>query len=162
LPRTLAETFAQIELPADLFDTMVDARAFDFLEGTFADRGKRDAYLDATSANLMRLAARVLGAGEELDGLAHEAGLAYGLAGLLRNRAAGATRARLAENDVPPALSDAQEHLARARRIKPPGAALAAFLPATLVPLYLHNPAKEVTIHRRQIALLGASLRGRI
>jgi phytoene synthase len=160
--RALGETFAQIDLPAGLFYAMIDARAFDFLDGTFADRERRDAYLDATSANLMRLAARVLGAGERLDGLAHEAGLAYGLAGLLRNRAAGAARAFLAEDDAQVAFADAADHFAHARRMQRPGAALAAFLPATLVPLYLRNPAKDVTIHRRQIALLGAAVRGRI
>jgi phytoene synthase len=160
--RALAETLAQVELPGDLFAAMIDARAFDFLEGTFADREKRDAYLDATSASLMRLAARVLAADDRLDGLAHEAGLAYGLAGLLRNRAAGGARGLLAENDVSSAVSDAADHLARARQQKKPGAALPAFLPATLVPLYLRNPARDVTIHRRQVALLGAAMRGRI
>ena len=43
-----------------------------------------------------------------------------------------------------------------------PDGELPAFLPATLVPLYLRDPRKEVSIHRRQLALLGASLRGRI
>ena len=160
--RALAGTFAQLDLPANLLGAMIDARALDLLEGTFADREKRDAYLDATSANLMRLSARILGAGDRLDALAHEAGLAYGLAGLLRSRAAGATRAILSEREVQGAASDAAQHLARARKMEKPGAALPAFLPATLVPLYLRNPAKDVTIHRRQIALLGAAMRGRI
>jgi len=160
--RVLAETFADVELPAALFDAMVDARAFDFLEGTFTDAESRDAYLDATSANLMRLAARVLGAGDRFDDLAREAGLAYGLAGLLRNHATGSARAMLDETGIAPALRDAKEHLDRARRFKKPGTALAAFLPAALVRLYLHNPAKDIPIHRRQIGLLSASLRGRI
>ncbi len=160
--RALAETCADVELPAALFDTMVDARAFDFLEGTFTDPESRDAYLDATSVNLMRLAARVLGAGDRFDDLAREAGLAYGLAGLLRNHATGSARAMLDETGVATALRDAKEHLDRARRFRKPGAALAAFLPAALVRLYLHNPAKDIPIHRRQIALLSASLRGRI
>jgi phytoene synthase len=162
IARALAETFSEVELPASLFDTMIDARAFDFLEGTFTDAESRDAYLDATSANLMRLAARVLGAGDRFDDLAREAGLAYGLAGLLRNHAAGSVRAMLDEAGVAPALRDAKAHLDRARRFKKPGTALAAFLPAALVRLYLHNPAKDIPIHRRQIALLSASLRGRI
>src|ERR1700748_1031363 len=50
--RTLAETFERAELPTAMFDAMIDARAFDFLEGTFTDAEMRDAYLDATSANL--------------------------------------------------------------------------------------------------------------
>jgi phytoene synthase len=160
--RALAEVFAQVQLPVNLFDTMIDARALDFLEGKSANREKRDAYLDATSANLMRLASRVLGAGDRFDGLAHEAGLAYGLAGLLRNQAAGGTRAAFTESDAVTASQDAKIHLARARSLKNPGAALPAFLPATLVPLYLRNPVKDITIHRRQIALLGAAMRGRI
>ena len=53
----------------------------------FADDATRDAYLDATSGNLMRLAARILGAGDAHDDLAREAGIAYGLAGLLRSQA---------------------------------------------------------------------------
>ena len=160
--RALSETFTEVELPVALFDSMVDARVFDFLEGTFTDAESRDTYLDATSSNLMRLAARVLGAGGRFDDLAREAGLAYGLAGLLRNHAKGGARAMLDEAGVAPALRDAKDHLNRARRFKKPGAALAAFLPATLVRLYLHNPAKDIPIHRRQIALLSASLRGRI
>jgi hypothetical protein len=110
----------------------------------------------------MRLAAGVLGAGNRLDSLAHAAGLAYGLAGLLRNRAAGGRRVFLDGADVPRALADAGAHLAQARRMERPRGALPAFLPATLVPLYLRHPARDVTIHRRQIALLGAALRGRI
>lgn len=160
--RALSVTLAQVELPAAMFDAMIDARALDFLEGTFAGREKRDAYLEATSANLMRLAARALGAEDRFDELAHEAGLAYGLAGLLRNRAVGSTHALLDEEGAQAALCDAQMHLARARSLKQPGAVLPAVLPATLVPLYLRNPARDVTVHRRQIAMLGAAMRGRI
>ena len=158
--RALAATLAANDLPAPLFDAMIDARQFDLLDGTFADSANRDAYVDATSANLMRLAARILGAGDRFDDLAREAGAAYGLAGLLRNRAVGRGRSFLADGDT--AAADAREHLNRARRMKRPKRALAAFLPATLVPLYLRDPRKDVSIHRRQLTLLGSSLRGRI
>jgi hypothetical protein len=60
------------------------------------------------------------------------------------------------------AAEAARMHLGLARRMKRPKRALPAFLPATLVPIYLRDPRKDVSIHRRQIALLGASLRGRI
>jgi hypothetical protein len=53
-------------------------------------------------------------------------------------------------------------HLARARKLPKPGKSLAAFLPAALGPLYLHKPAKDVPIHRRQLRLLAAAMRGRI
>jgi phytoene/squalene synthetase len=158
--RALAAMLAAVDLPADLFDAMIDARQFDLLDGTFADTARRDAYVDATSANLMRLASRILGGEDRFDDLAREAGAAYGLAGLLRNRATGRGRSFLAGGDT--ASADAREHLKLARRMKKPKRALAAFLPATLVPLYLRDPRKDVSIHRRQIALLGASLRGRI
>lgn len=156
----LAATLAAVDLPEALFDAMIDARQFDLLDGTFSDTAKRDAYVDATSANLMRLASRILGAEDRFDDLAREAGAAYGLAGLLRNRAVGRSRSMLGDGDT--AAGDAREHLKLARRMKKPKRALVAFLPATLVPLYLRDPGKDVSIHRRQIALLGASLRGRI
>lgn len=160
--RAMAATFAAIALPDDLFDAMIDARQFDLLSGTFGDDEKRDAYLDATSGNLMRLAARVLGAGERHDDLAREAGIAYGLTGLLRNQLRNPSRRSLEPDGEARAVQDAKAHLLRAKRLPRPGKSLAAFLPASLVPLYLHNPAKDVPIHRRQLRLLSASLRGRI
>jgi phytoene/squalene synthetase len=154
--RALAETLARVKLPVELFDAMIDARSFDLMDGTLTDYAT---YLDATSGNVMRLASRILGAAQ--DDLAREAGLAYGLAGLLRNQATGRGKAFLA--DPAAATADARRHLALARRMpRPKKQALAAFLPATLVPLYLRDPRKDVTVHRRQIALLGSALRGRI
>jgi phytoene/squalene synthetase len=158
--QALASTFAANALPQDLFDAMIDARQFDLLEGTFEDAVRRDAYVDATSGNVMRLASRILGAEDRFDDLAREAGAAYGLTGLLRNRATGYGRSFIADGDD--AAEAAAAHLRLARRMARPKRALAAFLPAALVPIYLRDPRKDVSIHRRQIALLGASLRGRI
>jgi len=158
--QALAQTFAAIDLPGALFDAMIDARQFDLLEGTFEDTARRDAYVDATSGNVMRLASRILGGEDRFDDLAREAGAAYGLCGLLLNRAIGRGRPFIPDDDDTAAA--ARTHLGLARRMKRPRRALPAFLPATLVPIYLRYPRKEVSIHRRQIALLGASLRGRI
>jgi 15-cis-phytoene synthase len=158
--RALAQTFVAIDLPQDLFDAMIDARQFDLLDGTFEDAARRDAYVDATSGNVMRLASRILGGEARFDDLAREAGTAYGLTGLLRNRAIGRGRSFIGDNDD--AAQAALAHLSVARRMAKPKRALPAFLPATLVPIYLRDPRKDVSIHRRQIALLGASLRGRI
>jgi phytoene synthase len=155
--RALAATFAAMDVSASLLDAIIDARSFDLNRGPFPDDASRDAYLDATSGNLMRLASRILG--PEHDMLAHEAGLAYGLAGLLRNQA---ITGREILSDPVSAKSDAQTHLAKARRLKKPGASLAAFLPASLVPLYLSKPAKDVPLHRRQLRLLSSALRGRV
>ncbi|MBV8978421.1 MAG: squalene/phytoene synthase family protein [Alphaproteobacteria bacterium] len=158
--QALAALFAATGLPTDLFHATIDARQFDLLDGAFADEAQRDTYLDGTSANVMRLAARILGAGDSLDDLAREAGLAYGLAGLLRNRAHGHRRLVLA--DPTAARRDARRHWELARRRRNIGPALAAFLPAALVPLFLRDPAKPVALHRRQLALLAAALRGRL
>jgi phytoene synthase len=162
--RALASVLGEVALPTELFDAMIEARSFDLTAEPFTDDAARDAYLDATSGNVMRLASRILGGEDGSDDLAREAGIAYGLAGLLRNHAAHAARGKPFLNDIgyATAASDARARLAAARKAKMPKQALAAFLPATLVPLYLRNPARDVPIHRRQIALLGASLRGRI
>ena len=160
--RALAATLAKVALPEGLVDAMIDARQFDLMSGTFGDDGKRDAYVDATSGNLMRLAARILGAGNRHDDLAREAGLAYGLAGLLRNQLRHPSRRFLNPDNDACAQQDAKAHLTRAKRLPKPGKSLAAFLPAALVPLYLADPAKDVPIHRRQLRLLSACLRGRI
>ena len=155
--RAMTMTFTTIDLPSGLLDAIIDARSFDLNRGPFAENAARDAYLDATSANLMRLASRVLGS--EHDALAYEAGLAYGLAGLLRNQA---ITGRQLLPDTATAKADAFAHLAKARRMKKPGASLAAFLPASLVSLYVRNPAKDISLHRRQLRLLSSALRGRV
>jgi 15-cis-phytoene synthase len=155
--RAMAATFAACHLRSELLDAIIEARSFDLNRGPFTDDASRDAYLDATSGNLMRLASRILGA--EHDALAHEAGLAYGLAGLLRNQA---VRGRQILPDATSAKADALVHLAKARRLKKPGASLAAFLPTSLVTLYVRNPAKDIPLHRRQLRLLSSALRGRI
>src|ERR1051326_4242605 len=85
--RALSQTFEAVELPQELFESMLDARAFDYSAETFASGAARDAYIDATSGNLTRLAARILGVCDTLDALAPEAGLAYGPGGLLRSGA---------------------------------------------------------------------------
>jgi phytoene synthase len=161
--RALTETFRQQTLPGELFDAMIAARSFDLLTGPFESDAHRDAYVDATSGNLMRLAARILGTGNRHDELAREAGLAYGLAGLARNQAQFTARRRfLTPMSAASTLKDAREHLAQARRLPRPKNAIAAFLPASLVPLYLHNPAKDVPLHRRLLRLLSSGMRGRI
>jgi len=143
-------------------EAMLDARAFDFSTEPFPDAAARDDYLGATSGNLMRLAARVLGAGDTHDELAHQAGIAYGLAGLIRAQPFHRARGRLFLRDASAAAIDARARLARARRLPMPGAALPAFLPAALVPLYLACGERVVPLYRKQLAMLSASLRGRV
>jgi phytoene synthase len=194
--RALAALFAKTGLAPDLFEALIDARAFDFRPETFADIAALESYVDSTSGNVMRLAARILGAGEAADGVIREAGLAYGLTGLLhaipfhahRNKVyvpmdllagAGVTaddvlagRGAKLTGVVMKLTARAFDHLTAARRMRSPKAALPALLPASLVAPRLKRLARakfdpfllagDLTIHRRQMALLSASLRGKI
>jgi len=58
----------------------------------------------------------------------------------------------------------ARDAFLAARQAPKPGAALAAILPAALVPVYLRKlrTGKDVPIHRRQMALLSAAMRRRL
>ena len=67
---------------ARLLDALIEARRADTLRAPFDDEAALWAYLDATSGNLMRVAARVLGPAGE--GALRPAGLALGLANWLR------------------------------------------------------------------------------
>jgi phytoene synthase len=83
-------------LPQSLFDHLIDAREFDLDPAPFADLAQFEAYADATSGNLMRLAGYVLGAGETLHENAREAGIAYAVTGLLRALPFHAARSHIA------------------------------------------------------------------
>jgi phytoene/squalene synthetase len=195
--QALVEVFAAVGPPLELFEAAIDARGFDVRPETFADLAALEAYGDATSGNLMRLAALALDEEHPHDELAREAGIAYALAGTLRAIPFHAARGRvylpldllraegLSPEDVLAGracaklkaaigrVADrARAHLAAARKLHQPKAALAAFLPATLVPLYLNAVTKpsfdpfrqrvEPALFRRQFALLSASFRGTI
>jgi 15-cis-phytoene synthase len=160
--RGLAEVFARTDLAPDLFEAMIDARAFDIMPDSFATIEALEAYGDATSGNLMRLAARALGGAH--DALAREAGIAYALVGILRAIPFHAARRKLflprdlltAEGVTPDDIfagrggaglkkvigklaKRAREHLKAARALPKPGGALAAFLPSAPLPLYLRR-----------------------
>jgi phytoene synthase len=192
--RALAAVFKAHDLPEALFDALIEARRFDISDAMFPDMAALEAYVDASSGNVMRLASRILGA--ENEDLARSAGLAYGLTGLLRALPHHAQRRKLylprdvveserldAEQVFAGRGSDAlarvvyavalraRRYFADARDMRLPKQAAAAFLPAALVPLYLKRLARsgfdpfrltDVTIHRRQMRLLAASMRGKV
>jgi hypothetical protein len=56
----------------------------------------------------------------------------------------------------------AKEYFLAARAAPKPGPALAAILPAALVPVYLRKLGRDVPIHRRQMALLSAAMKRRL
>jgi len=158
--RALAKTRAANDLPQDLFDEMIAARSFDASPDSFADMAALEDYADATSGNLMRLVARVLG--EVLDDLAREAGIAFALVGLLRSVPFHAARGKRFISDalVDEAAGAARSHLAAARKLALPAGALPAFLPAALVPLYLKR--NDPPLWRRQLVFLRAAISGRL
>ena len=195
--RALAELFAARAVRFELFGAILDARVFDSSTEPFADWNAAESYCDATSGNLMRLAVGILGGGGETDQLAREAGIAYAITGFIRALPFHATRHKvylpqdllglvgLSPDQIMAGTFDvkvkaavhqtalkAREHFLAARRLRAPGALLAAFLPAALVPLYLRrasrrwfNPLRysgEVPLHRKQVALLAAAMRRRI
>jgi phytoene/squalene synthetase len=182
--RGLAALFQSFALPRTDFEAIIAARAFDGSAECFADLAALETYVDATGGGVMRLAARILGGDVSL---AREAALAYGLAGLLRSlafhnarhklympldllNAVGLTPEMFFELRGDPRIDAvahqlalrARDHFLQARRGPRPRAALAALLPAALVPVYLRRLGREVPIHRRQMALLTAAMKKRL
>ncbi len=158
----LCELFAHTAVEPSRFIGLIDARARDDSSEEFASMAELETYADDTAGEVMRIAARILGAGDRHDPLARAAGMAYGLTGLLRAMPYRAARAKL---DLPldlvaqlelsreqlfageggPALEPALQamgaralrHLDAARAFQIDPGALAAFLPATLCASYL-------------------------
>jgi phytoene/squalene synthetase len=182
--RGLAALFADRPIPLASLEAIVAARAFDSSPDHFADFIALEAYLDATGGALMRLAAQIL-AGDPLP--MREAALAYGLAGLLRSLTFHNHRHKLylpldllaavnltpeeffvLENDprivaaVRQTALRARDHFLAARKGPRPRNALAAMLPAALVPVYLKRLGRDVPVHRRQMALLSAAMKKRL
>lgn len=93
--KALAELFARTGVPLEMFEALIDARAGDTAAEIFADIAALEAYADATSGGVMRIAARLLGAGDALDVHARELGIAYALTGLLRSIPFHASRRKL-------------------------------------------------------------------
>jgi phytoene synthase len=189
--RGLAALFAEKKLALSELEALIAARAFDSSADRFADFAALENYLDQTGGRLMRLAAELLGAAPEQSGrMTRDAARAYGLAGLLRalpfhsNRhklylpldllsALELTPEEFFHLDISdPRLLAAQRQAALKARdyfrtaCKAPraGTALAAILPAALVPVYLRRLLKnrDVPIHRRQMALLSAAMKRRL
>ncbi|OJT95376.1 MAG: hypothetical protein BGN82_08105 [Alphaproteobacteria bacterium 65-7] len=185
--RALAELLAQRPVTLADLEALVAARAFDSSTDTHAGFAELESYVEATSGAVMRIAAKILGGD---PGHVREAGLAYGLTGLLRALPFHNNRHKLyMPLDLLAALQltpqeffhlphgdekrtaatrqvalRAREHFLAARKGPRPGAALAAILPAALVPVYLRKlgAPRDVPIHRRQMALLSAAVKSRL
>jgi len=183
--RGLVTLFSAGQIALADLEALVAARAFDSSADHFADFAGLENYLDQTSGAVMRLAAKILGGAPEVT---REAALAYGLTGLVRSLPFHNNRhklylpldllaalhvtpqdffhlekgdPRLAAATRQTALK-ARDHFLAARKGPKPAAALAAILPAALVPVYLRKLGRDVPIHRRQMALLSAAMRRRL
>lgn len=192
----LAEIFACASPPRELFDRLIEAHQLDTESAPFPDLESLESHADASSASLMRIAAHILDMWADVDIPAREAGMAYGLARILHAVPQCIARGRMplpadlfvAEGlSVMNALSVhdstalkrviarvadvAQTHLARARKMQIPREARAAFLPASLVPAFLSQIARngdplreprDISQPRRQLILLRSALLGRL
>ncbi|MET4102131.1 phytoene synthase [Roseovarius sp. MBR-78] len=133
---------------ARLLDALIEARRVDIERAPFEDEAALWAYLDATSGNLMRVAARGLGAADEAA--LRPAGLALGMANWLRAIPAleAAGRAPLPDGQPQAVQRLANEGLAylraaRARRRAVTRPAGAAFLPLWEVRAVLARAARD-------------------
>lgn len=173
------------ELPKPLVLGLIDARSFDLSGVMMPDMPALKAYVQKTAGTLFALAQRVLDAAHrDADRAAREAGLAYGLTGLLRALPVHASRGRLylpatqfedhgvdparllageAEEGLAAALAglraDARAALGRARGLlaEQPDEALPAYLPLALVEPHLRaleRPGHEALTEIAEISEL--------
>ena len=82
----LLATIEAFHLPRDAFLNLIEARTFDLYDDPMPSTGDLEGYLGETSSALIRLASLVLADGRDPGAAeaAGHAGLAYGIAGLLR------------------------------------------------------------------------------
>ena len=175
----LSVVFAAHPLPDDLVEAMLVGREFDASTDAFANFDQLVAYLDATSGNLMRLAAWVLAPDRRDDALARSMGVAYGLAGVLRSFRHHSARGKLyvptmllEEIGIPPAAaistrheealagvrtmiaSRAETYYRTGRSLRVDRSVAAAYLPSALVPLYLNRAKRQGISANQDIPIL--------
>jgi phytoene synthase len=81
----LGATLAQRKLSPSRIEALIDARTFDIATKIMPDWNALETYLNDTAGALFALSAQSLGAGEpSLEPASSQAGLAYGLTGLMR------------------------------------------------------------------------------
>lgn len=140
----LARAIAAGSLPKEALRNLILARRFDLYDDPMPSLAALEGYLGETSSAPIQLAALIL-AGPEAQAAAEAAGLAgvaYGLAALLRARPIHHARGQTylpPDMDMADAIGHARRRLAEARELaaRIPSAALPAFLPVSLTDLYL-------------------------
>lgn len=92
----LGEALGRRKLSRQRIGAIIDARAFDLETRIMPDREALETYLRDTAGSLFALSAECLGASEaSIEPAAMQAGLAYGLAGLMRALPVHAARGRV-------------------------------------------------------------------
>ncbi|MET0630281.1 MAG: phytoene/squalene synthase family protein [Xanthobacteraceae bacterium] len=153
----LTAAMTRYALPRERLATLLEARRFDLYDEPMTTLAALDSYAEGTASNLIALAAQILNGGRDagIGALAHHAGLAYAIAGLLKALPTHAARGQLyvpvellqrhgagrttpggkATPELRAALAElrliARRHLAKARELV--AAAPPAVIPALLV-----------------------------
>jgi 15-cis-phytoene synthase len=157
--QALAQAIQRNNLAAAPLEALADASFDDLEPGRFADDAALERYLDATSGAIMALACAISGGVDA--GQLRPAAHAWGLAGLIRRRAAGVDR-------LPESWS-ASEPLTRARQALAAGRASIAALPVEAFPAVAHMAlaggylaGRELSELEKRARLTWAVLRGRV
>jgi phytoene synthase len=173
----LSELLARTTVSGAALEALIDARDDEITSAPFADIAALETHVDATSGALMRVAANILDAGAETGQLTCEAGIAYGLAGILRSIPFHAARGKALIPEHMQVVKGnaevisnfarvARYHFEQARSMPIPRAIVPAILPASLVPAYLSRVTRrgcsEVSLFRRQLILLRAATFARL
>jgi 15-cis-phytoene synthase len=160
----LSELVGRGQISSGALEAMIDARAEEISSAPFADLAALEAHAAATSGALMRIAASVLNGGTDVGGLMRDAGVAYGLAGIIRavpfhvargkpflpadllaaeglttNDALSARHGEALKRVISRLADGALAHFRRAQRIRITRQVLPAALPASLVPACLSH-----------------------
>ena len=93
----LREVVVRYRLPPQMLAELIDARRFDLYDESMASLAALELYATKTSSAVIALAARILSDGRDsgIDDLAHHAGIAYAISGLLRAFPIHASRRQL-------------------------------------------------------------------
>jgi phytoene synthase len=164
IAHALIDSIERCKLSKPLLLELIDAHGFDLYSDPMASMHQLETYLDETSVSLMRLALEILGGGGDSRMGAAFAGRAFGLAGLLRGFGPHAARGKVfvppldvlarhgadyaaalsgkATGNLIAALNEMRERARSDWMLAEPWlakaeSALAALLPAALVPGYL-------------------------
>jgi phytoene synthase len=168
--QALVSAIAKGDLPKHALQNLIIAREFDLFDDPMPSLADLEGYLGETSASLIQMASLILGKGApEAAGLA---GVAFGLAGVLRLQSARYLPRDMVQSfgereSILKLCAHARERLWEAKALQATisNSAMPAFLPVSLTKLYLSRIERggtlEVSQFRRQIALWWAARNNR-